>query len=248
MKKFTFVCLAILSTISIGCQHKVSENPNDALAELNKEYEMQKKQNGEDSSLLNFVDKYQILSKQFEDSGNLHKVIECEKMIVEIYTQTLKEPQSKIAFRKMLIGDNYAKLQENDSAETYLLQSIETSIKVKESETDHDSIDIDVHGRLISLCYRILSSVSSNKGEIEKAVEYLEDAIQYQPIEMVDDKHTYAVYLASLASLYEEQSRYAEAEKFYENSLKIFEKVFPDSILWINDLRESLSEIRNLAH
>ena len=43
MKKFTFLCLAILAAISIGCQHKASGNLNDALEELNKEYEAQKK-------------------------------------------------------------------------------------------------------------------------------------------------------------------------------------------------------------
>lgn len=244
MKKFTFLCLAILAAISIGCQHKASGDPNEALAELNKEYEAQKKQNGEDSSLYNFVDKYKKLSQQFKDSGDLHKVIECEKAILEIYTQTWDEPTPKIAFTQWYIGENYTTLNDYDSAEAYLHKSIETFAKVKEGETDHDSVDIDIDGRVISLCYKTLSSISSDKGDIEKAVEYLETALHYQPIEIVDDKHTFAVYTAVLASLYEEQSRYSEAEKFYENSLKIFEKVFPDSTDWINDLQEALSRLK----
>ena len=62
--------------------------------------------------------------------------------------------------------------------------------------------------------------------------------------EVDHDKYLYAVCLDFLASLYEEQSRFYEAAKFYENSLKIFERVFPDSTDWINDLQDALSRLK----
>lgn len=242
MKKFTFLCLAILSAFFIGCQHKVSGGLNDALEELNKEYEAQKKQNGEDSSLYNFVDKYKKLSQQFEDSGELHKVIECEKKILEIYNQTWDEPTPKIAITQWYIGENYVNLKDCDSAESYLHKAIETATILKSNETEPDSID--PNGRIISDSYRSLSFLFSENGEKEKAIEYLENSIQYQPIEVDHDKYLYAVCLDFLASLYEEQSRFYEAAKFYENSLKIFERVFPDSTDWINDLQDALSRLK----
>lgn len=239
MKKFTSLCLAILAAISIGCQHKASGNLNDALEELNKEYEAQKEQNGEDSSLYSFVDKYKELSQQFEDSGNLRKVIECEKTILEIYTRTWNEPTPKIAFTQWYIGENYVNLKDCDSAETYLHKAIETATILKSNESEPDSID--PNGRIISDSYRSLSFLFSENGEKEKAIEYLENAIQYQPIEVGQDKYLYAVGLDFLASLYEEQSRYSDAAKLYENSLKIFKEAFPDSTDRINEIQESLS-------
>ena len=237
-KKFTLLCLALLSVVSFSCQQKMSGDEK-ALEELNNEYMAQKKQNETDSTLYNFVDRYEELCKRFEETGNLQKAIECDKAVLKIYTQIWDEPIVRIALRQWAIGEKYKHLNDNDSTEKYMYQAIETAKNLETNETYTEAMN----NRFIAGCYQVLALIYSDPDKMEKhkiAIESLETAIKLEPMENDGDKQSVAAYSDLLGALYGVQGKHSSAAKYFEKAVNIYKEICPDSITRINELEESL--------
>ena len=238
MKYFSgfILCLIIFTFFSGSCKKRELGENDKALEELNREYNEFKKMNGQWPSAFAFVDRYDSLSSRFEKAGDLHKAIECDKVMLEIFTHIWNEPVPRVAFRQWSIGFLYRELQEYDSAVSYFNEAIKTFQNVEKFDASTDSINES----LLLGCYEDLVLVYSGKGDHQKAIESIESLFRFQPLKSNKDKENAAVYSDLLATLYYEEEYYDDAATYYEKALNLYKEVCPDSISLIDKVREDL--------
>lgn len=233
--------MIIFTFFSGSCKKRELGVNDKALEELNREYNEFKKTNGQGPSAYAFVDRYDSLSSRFYEAGDLHKAIECEKVMLEIFTQIWDEPVPRVAFRQWSIGFLYREAQEYDSAVTYLNKAIKTIQNVEKFDAYTDSVNESI----LLGCYKDLALVYSGKGNRQKAIESLESLFRFQPLKSNKDKENAAVYLDLLAALYYKETHYDDAATYYEKALNLYEVICPDSTSLIKKTRENLIEAKS---
>ena len=121
-----------MGTGMIGYNHSSQLTRMDrkkGLAELNKAYQAFLETNPSADSILAFTDKFDELSWQFEQEGDLNTSIDCEKEMLRIYDVVWNGPVHRKAFRMWSIGYKYRELEVTDSADSYLNNAIEMSLE-----------------------------------------------------------------------------------------------------------------------
>lgn len=99
-----------------------------------------------------------------------------------------------------LLGLNYWKKQEYDTAESYYLKAI---------ELNKDFGDERVNG----VAYTNLSSIAGDRGNYEMSLDYSEKAIKIA--KKIGDKNIWAINLSKIGNVYYYQQDYTKAEEYY---------------------------------
>ena len=237
MKKIMILGLAVLAMLTVGCQKELSENEK-ALAELNEAYQAFLMTNPSPDSILAFTDKFDELSWQFEQEGDLKTAIACEMEMLKIYDLVWDGPVHRKAFRMWSIGYKYRELEVTDSADSYLNNAIEMSL-----ECTKDSAEMSESTKyFLSNCYQDLALLYEGKDD-EKAIRYLEAVINYQPLISHQDSLVVATNADLLANIYDLRDEYADALLNYKIALRLYEGACPDSTMLISDVREAIADM-----
>ena len=237
MKKLFFSGLAVLAILTVGCSQELSENEK-ALAEMNKAYQAFLETKPSADSILAFTDKFDELSWQFEQEGDLNTAIDCEKEMLRIYDVVWNGPVHRKAFRMWSIGYKYRELEVTDSADSYLNNAIEMSL-----ECTKDSGEMSESTKyFLSNCYQDLALLYEGKDD-DKAIRYLEAVINYQPLISHQDSLVIATNADLLANIYDLRDEYADALLNYKIALRLYEKACPDSTTLISDVREAIADM-----
>ena len=236
MKKIMILGLAVLAMLAVGCQKELTENEK-ALAELNEAYQEFLMTNPSPDSILAFTDKFDELSWQFEQEGDLKTAIACEMEMLKIYDLVWYGPVQRKAFRMWSIGYKYKDLEMVDSADYYLTNAIATAM-----ESEEDSVATESLNYFLSDCYQDLALLYEGKDD-DKAISYLEAVLDCQPLYTHHDSVVVATNVDLLASIYDVADKYEDALSNYKIALSLYERACPDSTKLINDLRVAIRDM-----
>lgn len=182
MKKITILLILILSLNLIASQARI-----DSLR-------LSLKGMPNDTNKLHVLDKISYLFYMVQPDSGIFYAKKCQDL-----AQKLNHTRSIIGSYNLL-GLNYWKKQEYDTAENFYLKAIELNKDFGEE-------------RVNGVAYTNLSSIAGDRGNYEKSLDYSEKAIKIA--KKIGDKNIWAINLSKIGNVYYYQQDYTKAEEYY---------------------------------
>ncbi|MEW7289738.1 CHAT domain-containing protein [Aquimarina sp. 2304DJ70-9] len=154
---------------------------------------------------------YNAIGNCFKNTGSYEQSLEYFNMSLTLATLIYGKENFRVGSAYQNIGFVYKELENYDEALTFLEKG--TLIMKNSFETNHHKI---------TMGYRNIGNILKIKGKYQESLQYFQKALNTQINKNDDTAYTFD----QIALLNQEIGEYGEALEFFENSLKIRQKLF----------------------